>query len=548
MTRQRIVIAVTFVALFALGWWVGRSGATGDLYGRLDTFLEVLNRVEANYVDPVDADSLLHGAIDGLVKDLDPYSQYLEARDWENLQTTTQGEYAGIGVVVGLRDGFPTVISPIEGSPGWRAGLRSGDIIARIEGKSSEGLSIDEVASRLRGAPGTKVTIVVRREGEDEREVTIERDTIVTKAVPYAFTLPGGVGYVRLASFSERSGEEVREALERLRKEGATRAVLDLRSNPGGLLDQAVDVAETFLPKGQLVVYTRGRAKAQEQRYFTDANGGERDWPLAVLIDPGSASASEIVAGALQDLDRALLVGETSFGKGLVQSVYPLRDKRSALKLTTARYYTPSGRCINRDRRDSLAVAYAEDDEALDETYQHPPDDSLPKPKYATAGGRVVFGGGGITPDLVVKPDTLGPVALRVERRALNLKYANRWVGAHAEARAGAPLDEATWDDFAAFLVSERAVSTRDSVAAERVVLARGLRREIARRVSGDAAAARGALEGDPVLERALAALGRSKDAAGVFAAAATEAPKGTTAAKSAAGAAVKRGATTGSR
>ena len=523
MNRKRVVVGLLLVALFSLGWLVGRGGASGDLYGNLDLFVEVLHRVEQNYVDPIGAERLVDGALKGMLRNLDPYSQYLDEKGFANLKTQTQGVFGGIGVVVSVRDNYPTVISPIEGSPAWLAGLRSGDQIVKIDGQSSAGLTIDEAASKLRGPEGTKVTITVRREGDDEeRDVPLERKVIVTRSVPYSFVVGGGVGYVRLANFSEQSGADVRSALEKLRREGAKSAVLDLRQDPGGLLEQAVDVAEQFLPKGTMVVQTKGRMRGQDQRYYTDEAGAERHWPLVVLVDRGSASASEIVAGALQDLDRALVIGTTTFGKGSVQSVFPLRGSNAALKLTTALYYTPSGRSIHRAAHDTLLAS--EGDEGVEEPPAAAPD-TTPPPRFKTAGGRTVFGGGGITPDVVLAADSLPPLTLEVERRGLPFRFANRWVNTHPGTTAGDALPAGMWDEFTRFLAAEK-VKPEAQLAAERARLERALRRELARRVSGDAAAARVALEGDPLFARALAVLARAKAPADVFAAAGLEAPR----------------------
>jgi carboxyl-terminal processing protease len=529
LIRKRVVLGLLLVGLFTLGWFVGRSGASGDLYGNLDLFVEIIHKVEQNYVDPVESEQLVDGALKGMMRTLDPYSQYLDNKAFANLKTTTQGTFGGIGVVVSVRENYPTVISPIEGSPAFLAGMRSGDQIVKIDGKSSAGLSIDDAATRLRGPEGTQVTLTLRREGEtEERDVTLERKVIVTHSVPYSFVAASGVGYLRLASFSENSGAEVRAALDRLRKEGAKSAVLDLRQDPGGLLEQAVDVAGQFLPKGTQVVQTRGRMRGQDQRFYTTEAGAERNWPLVVLVDPGSASASEIVAGALQDLDRALLIGRTTFGKGLVQTVFPLRGTEAALKLTTSRYYTPSGRSIHRAAHDTLALEEEEDSGDAPAVTA----DTLPPPRFRTSGGRTVFGGGGITPDIVVLADSLPALTLAVERAGLPFRFANRWVNAHPGATAGGALPAGMWDEFTSFLAAEKVKAGAPALAAERDGLQRALRRELARRISGDAAAARVALEGDVVFRRALEVLGRAKSPADVFAAAGLEKPRAGAAAR----------------
>jgi carboxyl-terminal processing protease len=531
--RRRIVLGSVLVVLFGIGWVAGRGSArAGDLYQNLDLFVEILHRVQENYVDPVEPEKLINGAMKGMLRDLDPYSQFLDAGSYQNLQATTHGAFGGIGVEVSIRDDYPTVISPIEGSPAWTLGIRSGDIISRIEGKSAAGLTIDEVAQRLRGPQGSHVQISIRREGEDgEVEYAIERREIVTKSVRHAFVVEGHVGYVRLANFSETSGSEVRAALERLKAEGADRLVLDLRSNPGGLLDQAVDVAEQFVKQGTKLVSTRGRARGQDNLYFASEARPLLDWPMVVLVDGASASASEIVAGSLQDLDRALVVGQTTFGKGSVQSVFPLRERTVALKLTTARYYTPSGRSIHKTGPTPPLTAELAEDEGgeSDDTPAHGPaaarSDST-RPAFRTSSGRIVYGGGGIRPDVEIARDTLPPLTNRVEGRGLAFRFANRWINTHTMWRASEALTPELWKDFADFLTAEKVPFSEGELTAERPLLSRSLRREIARRLGGDAAATRVALEGDPAFERALQVLSRARTAREVFAYAGTPASR----------------------
>jgi carboxyl-terminal processing protease len=514
LIRRRLLLGAAFLVLFGLGWWVGRVGARTDAYAQLDVFVEVLDRVRKSYVDPTDPAKLVEGAVRGMIRGLDPYSQYLGPKQYKNLQSITEGRFGGIGVVVSIRDNYPLVISPIEGTPAWEAGVLSGDVIVKVEGQSSAGLTIDEVADRLRGNPGTHVALTLHREGdESDRDVNLERQIIVSRSVPYAFMAAPGIGYVRLSDFSEKSGAEVRAAVERLRGQGAHEMILDLRSNPGGLLSQAVDVAEEFVPRGTMIVYTHGRSSQQDQRYYSTELHPLMQWPMVVLVDNATASASEIVAGALQDLDRALIVGRTTFGKGSVQSVFPLRAHDAALKLTTALYYTPSGRSIHKPVRDTTQ---ADDD---DEDAVAPSDSARPAPMFRTAAGRKVYGGGGITPDLVVLPDSLPPLAGRVDQRALALRFVNRWMNEHK----GQPIDRTSpvpWDEFTRYLRQEKFEAATQDLDRERGALERILRREIARRCCGDSAAARVFLDGDPVFRRALDVLTRARTPRDVYAAA----------------------------
>ncbi len=510
--RRRVAIGGLFVVLFALGWWAGHSSSR-DLYADLDLFVDVLDKVEQNYVDPVKPQKLVQGALQGLTRQLDPFSQYLDEKSFDNLQTVTRGEFGGIGVLVVVRDRYPTVVSPIEGTPAWKAGLKAGDVITHIDGTSAAGLSTEEVAAHLRGAPGTKVALTWTREGESEPlKATLERGQIEVRPVPYSFVLDRGVGYVRLASFSEKTAAEVREAVERLRADGAHSLVLDLRGNPGGLLDQAVGVTEQFVPRGKMVVYTHGRMKNRDQRYYAGDAHPEVEWPMAVLVDQGSASAAEIVAGALQDLDRAVVIGHTSFGKGSVQDVFPLRGERAALKLTTALYYSPSGRSIHRHMTaDSL-----DEDDDDDTTTPTQPSDSLPKPVFHTASGRVVYGGGGITPDITVAPDTLTGLARTVASRNLATRFVTRWAATHP----GNVSLPAAWEPFISFLREQKVALSADALTAARPRLEWLLRREMALHTGGLPAAARVALADDAVMSRAIAVLLQAHRPADVFAAA----------------------------
>jgi carboxyl-terminal processing protease len=508
--RRRFLLGSSLLALFVLGWWAGR-GSTRDLYANLDLFVDVIHKVETNYVDPVDPHKLIGGALKGMFHDLDPYSQYLDDQSYAILQSATQGSFGGIGVEVGVRDHFPTVISPLESTPAWEAGIRSGDVIAAIDGHSTLDLGMADVAARLRGPAGTSVQVLVQREGEDDHTYTLERRVIEIRSVPYAFMLDRTTGYLRLADFSEKAGDAMRTALDRLKASGARSLVLDLRQNPGGLLEQAVSVAGEFLPQRSLVVYTKGRAKGQDSRYLSTGSHPNVQWPVVVLIDKGSASAAEIVAGALQDLDRALVVGQTSFGKGSVQSIYPIPGEHSAVKLTTALYYTPSGRSIHKQVVDTLATD--DSDEEEDSTPATTPTDSLPRARYHTAAGRSVFGGGGITPDLAIAADSLAGLAQRVESRGLPYRFATRYQARHPQA-APAPLP---WTEFVASLRAEKVSFTDAELAAARPRLELALRREIARRTGGDGAAAQISVTGDPVVMRARAILDRARAPRDVF-------------------------------
>lgn len=338
-----LVIPLTAIGVFSIA--TQRVGIAGSKYEELATFNNVLSIVEKNYVEPVDNKKLIQGAIKGMLSSLDPHSNFLDADTFKEMQVETKGAFGGLGIEITVRDGYITVVSPIAGTPAYRVGIQSGDKIVKIEGKSTKNLNLVEAVRLMRGPKGTKITISIFREGMTRPEdYTIVRDVIKIKSIR-ARLLEEGYGYVRVASFQERTEQDLSKALSDFREDGALSGlVLDLRNNPGGLLDQAVKVSNLFLDGG-LIVYTDGRVESQKMRFEATKGSKDVDYPMVVLVNGGSASASEIVAGALQDHKRALILGTKTFGKGSVQTIIPL-DGGSGLRLTTAHYYTPSGHSI----------------------------------------------------------------------------------------------------------------------------------------------------------------------------------------------------------
>jgi carboxyl-terminal processing protease len=340
------------LAVFVAGFVVGdlttsRNAAQATVaYSKLKLFGDVLSVVQNSYVEEVSSDNLIKGAITGMIHTLDPHSSYLTPEMLKQVEVETKGTFGGLGIEIGMKDGFLTVIAPIEDTPAARAGLQAGDRIVRIENESTKNMNVMDAVKRLRGEPGTKVTIAVVRESSTDAKVyTITRDIIKVKSVRSKY-LGDGIGYIRLAQFQQDSHAEVERAIQGFLKEkdGLKGLVLDLRNNPGGLLDQAVKIADEFIDSG-LIVYTDGRVEAQKTKYAAHKDGTYTGFPIVVLVNAGSASASEIVAGALQDHGRAIILGQRTFGKASVQTILPL-DDGSALRLTTARYYTPNGRSI----------------------------------------------------------------------------------------------------------------------------------------------------------------------------------------------------------
>ncbi len=343
-----IVLFLSLTAFFAGGTYTFllSKDRARDAYKSLEKFARVYDIVKKNYVKEPEDMTLVDGSIRGMLEELDPHSLYLKREDFEEMQADTKGEFGGLGIEISKKDGVLTVVSPIEDTPAFRAGIKSGDVIAKIENESTMKMSVFDAVKLMRGKPGTKVTIEIRRPGQNEPlNVTLIRAVIQTKSV--TFEMKDGFAWIKLRQFLERSSKEVRQALDKAKKESSGELkglVLDLRGNPGGLLQQAIEISDFFLKEG-LIVYTQGRDEENAKKYYATARGTEPDYPIAILVNGGSASASEIVAGALQDQKRAYVIGTNSFGKGSVQNVIPL-DDGSGIKLTVALYYTPAGRQI----------------------------------------------------------------------------------------------------------------------------------------------------------------------------------------------------------
>lgn len=539
LTRVGTVVAGVLVGSTLAGGIVGGRALAGGsrLNEELRLYTAILAAIEREYVDDVPAERLVSSSIRELLRTLDPHSNFFEQKDYQVMQERQKGQYYGLGITVQSVDGNITVVAPFEGTPAHRLGIRAGDIISRIEGEDARGMSIDDAVKRLRGAKGTPVQIAIVRQGYDQPlEFTVIRDAIPLHAVPYSFLAAPKVGYIRLQDFNEMTacrpaeGEacerELEQALRNLKRAGATAYILDIRDNPGGLLDQAFNVANLFLKKGQLVVFTRGRTRRDESNYITEAESPWAEMPLVVLTSRHSASASEIVAGALQDHDRALIVGETTFGKGLVQTIMPLRNVRGyALALTTARYYTPSGRSIQRD--------YAST--ALEEYYS--PRDRQPcevgssDPKLTDAG-RKVYGGDGIAPDYCVEPEAPAKFVSYLIARQAFTGFARGFDAAETQEQASIAgtgtrpetssakvklvardfrADDLTLADFREYLDSRKLRYTQAEIDQNREQIVRVIEDEVLRQVFGEGEARRRSLGWDPQVRKALALVGKAE-------------------------------------
>ncbi len=350
LSRKKIWLGVSIVLIVALFTCLYNglmaSAATREAYEKLKLFADVLDIVEKNYVEEVKTGDLIYGSIKGMLETLDPHSSFMTPDDFKELQVETKGIFSGIGIEITLKDGILTIVSPIEGTPAYNAGLKAGDRILKIDGKTTKNISLIEAVKKLRGPRGTKVTISILREGWSEiKDFALVRDVIPIHSVKHK-TLEEGYGYARIINFQDKTSQDLKSALDDLEQQNKPLKglILDLRNNPGGLLDQAVRVADEFIEDG-IVVYTDGRIKSQNVRFTAHKGEKPHPYPIIVLVNEGSASASEIVAGALQDHKKAIILGAQTFGKGSVQTVIPL-DDGSGLRLTTALYYTPSGRSI----------------------------------------------------------------------------------------------------------------------------------------------------------------------------------------------------------
>ena len=489
---MRVVSPLAFgasaVVLSALlgGLFGGRVLATQEDFPRhYDEFATALASIEAHYVDEVDTERLVYQAIGGMLQTLDPHSNFMDPRSYAQLRERQEGRYYGLGISINVIDGDITVMSLFEGSPAYRNGIRRGDVIAKISGQNAKDMSSDEAVRLLRGPKGTAVDISIRRTGYNELiDLTVERDEITIATVQAAFLVDRRTGYVKLGDFSETTDRDLSRALHMLRDGGMERLILDLRDNPGGPLDQAIKVSNQFLPRGDLIVYTRGRVDNSDQDYHATTEGEFTEIPLVVVVNRNSASASEIVAGAIQDHDRGLIVGETTFGKALVQSIYRV-SHGAGLALTTARYYTPSGRMIQRPWDGTF-------DEYL--TYsmreQSPRTHSPAERKY-TDGGREVYSGGGIEPDNRIAgpiegfdPSRLGRLlAARQEFASFAERFSaegDTRIAAESRDRKivapGFAIDDALLDEFKTH-VRERGLTVDDEAFTEDIAFIRAMMR-----------------------------------------------------------------------
>lgn len=413
----------------------------------MEITVNMMRALSLEYVDEVDPDHLMEGAARGMVEDLDPYTEYISEEGMQDFELLTTGKYGGIGSLIRQKEDYVRIAQPYQHSPADKAGLKIGDKIIAIDGKDARGFTTEQVSERLKGEPGSTVKVTVEHLDGTRQSVAIRRERIAIPGVPYAGWVADGIGYIRHSDFTEGCYEEMRAAVERLRREGELKGlVLDYRSNGGGIMQEAVKILSMFVPKGTEVVSTKGRTADSRQAYRTESEPILPDLPLAVLVNGNTASAAEIVAGALQDLDRAVLVGQRSFGKGLVQSTRPL-GYNTMLKLTTAKYYIPSGRCIQ-------AIDYSHSQQGSVRTV---PDSLISE--FTTRAGRKVYDGGGIMPDLVTEPEYVSRFAVTLYALGFIEDFGDDYMRRHA----GDTIDvrtftitDADYADFAEFMKDKK--------------------------------------------------------------------------------------------
>ncbi len=443
--KQKIIFTIFFIIFLTSFGFIVNDNIYLKISQSIDTFGKVYKEIVAHYVDEVDPEKFMQAGIDGMLKTLDPYTVYIDEQQHEEIEFMTTGHYGGIGISIGFRDGYLTVIAPMEGYAAQKQGIRAGDKILEIDGVSIVGVDFDTTKIKVRGEPGTTVKMKIQREGENQPlEFVLVREEIQVNNVSYSGFLTEGIGYINVEKFSQRAGEEVKQAIKEMKaKQSLKGLIVDVRGNPGGLLEEAVEIVNKFVSKGSTIVTTRGRENSETKTYTAQDEPLLPDVPLIILTNNGSASASEIVAGAIQDLDRGVILGTRSFGKGLVQAIVPF-SYNTSMKITTARYYTPSGRSIQE-----IDYLHKNKDGVFIKT-----PDSL-KHEYKTLSGRIVKDFGGITPDTIVQQPQKSIFYQELMKKAMMFNFATTYLAKHPTEKE-IVVDEKLLQEFEHYLTQQK--------------------------------------------------------------------------------------------
>ena len=513
-SRRSAVLVVTIILvcgcvglLFGQRLTASSSPNDTDVRDSLRSFSQVYDIVQQNYAEPVNPDKAIYnGAIPGMLRVLDPHSNFFDPKSYAALREEQRGKYYGVGMQVGPRNNKVIVIAPFAGAPAYRAGIRPGDVIIAVDGKPTDNMSTSDVADLLKGPKGTTVKITMLREGSDKPlDFTVVRDEIPRYSVDVHFLIRPGIGYIHVSGFQETTDHEVREALDQLGDIHGL--ILDLRQNPGGLLSEGVGVADQFLKKGQVIVSHHGRASAEKLYKAAHGNGG-KDYPLVVLVNRGTASAAEIVAGAIQDHDRGLIAGETTFGKGLVQTVYPLSEN-TGLALTTAKYYTPSGRLIQREYNGVSLYDYYYNDRENGDSSANTANHEV----KMTDSGRTVYGGGGISPDVKIASIKTNKFQDTLLQKYAFFNFAKHYVINHTVGKQF-QVDDAVMQEFRKYLDDQKITFTEAELAENNDWIRGNIRAELFINEFGQQEGMRVHAESDPEVQKALDLLPQAKQLA----------------------------------
>lgn len=505
ITIVGVWVLTATLLLIATNAFAQSRPSAGNIYSQIQLFSEVLQKLKQNYVTDLSDEELIEAAIKGMLNSTDPHTNYFTAEQFTDFTTSTRGSFGGLGIQIDKIGEYITVVSPIEGTPAFRMGITAGDKIVKVDGESVVGVTTDESIKKMRGAVGSKVVITISRPGiADFIDFTIIRENIKINSVPYSFKMDNGAGYIRISQFNENTTADLRTSLAELETEGISGLIIDLRFNPGGLLDQAVDTVNEFIGYHKLVVETKGRTR--QDALYTRYNTKDRNYPIIVLVNEASASASEIFAGSLQDWDKGLVVGKNTFGKGSVQQLIPLSNG-NGVKITTSYYYIKSGRCIHKMSNDKLLTGKEVSEDELKKESEDSHDQV-----YYTSKRREVYGGGGITPDIIIDNDLLTRFGVDLRRKNLFFNYAVDYLVDHDHQVSINPVITAEiMNEFLDYAKAEGISYTAADLDSARTFIESSIKSELVRKVHGDLQSYKISISQDKQLQKAISLFDRFK-------------------------------------